>query len=97
MIVDGLRRCSDSIENQIEKPGRNMVTFLIIANMTIYFWDMLESNTGLYSERKEFYGDEFWTFASHMAMPLILFYRFHSSVALADIWSSAYRPAGKGH
>ena len=97
MIVDGLRRCSDSIENQTEKPGRNMVTFLIIANMTIYFWDMLESNTGLYSERKEFYGDEFWTFTSHMAMPLILFYRFHSSVALADIWSSAYRPACKGH
>ena len=97
MIVDGLRRCSDSIENQIEKPGRNMVTFLIIANITIYFWDMLESNTGLYIERMEFYGDAFWTTVSHMAMPLCLFYRFHSSVALADIWLSAYKPSVTGH
>ena len=94
MIVDGLRRCSNSNENQVEKPGRNMITFLIIANMTIYFWDMLESNTGLYSARKEYYGDEFWTTVSHLGMPFCLFYRFHSSVALADIWSSAYRPAG---
>ena len=47
--------------------------------------------------RKEYFGDVFWTAASHMAMPLCLFYRFHSSVALADIWSSAYRPARKSH
>ena len=35
MIVDGLRRCSDTRENQDEKPGREMVTFLILANIAM--------------------------------------------------------------
>ena len=42
MIVDGLRRCSDSTKNQRSKPGRNMLTFLLVANLGIYFWDTME-------------------------------------------------------
>ena len=34
---------------------------------------------------------------SHVALPLCIFYRFHSSVALADIWGSAYRPGNHHH
>ena len=43
MIVDGLRRCSDSRDNQDEKPGRQMITFLIIANLCMYLWETLEA------------------------------------------------------
>ena len=93
MIVDGLRRCSDSRDNQTLKPGRNLVTFLLVANLTIYLWDTVEVKTSGYSKgRKSYYGDEFWTIVSHMTLPLTIFYRFHASVALADIWSSAYQP-----
>ena len=93
MIVDGLRRCSDSSANQNVKPGRNLVTFLIVANLTMYVWETFENKNNTYSiGRKEYYTQEFWTVVSHMTLPLVIFYRFHSSVALVDIWSSAYRP-----
>ena len=94
MIVDGLRRCSDSKENQTLKPGRNTLTFLIVANITMWLWETLESKSIGYSiARKEFYGKEFWTLLSHLSVPLTIFYRFHASVALVDIWSSAYQPS----
>ena len=93
MIIDGLRRCSDSRENQNLKPGRNTLTFLIIANLALWLWDTMELKTSGYSElRKAYYGEDFYTVISHTTMPLVIFYRFHSSVALVDIWSSAYRP-----
>lgn len=93
MIVDGLRRCSDSRANQTQKPGRNVLTFLIIANLALYLWETMENKTSsLSTKRKEYYGKEFWIIASHATLPLCIFYRFHSAVALADIWSSAYQP-----
>ena len=93
MIVDGLRRCSDTRDNQDLKPGRNLVTFLILANLTMWLWGTAESKTlGYDIARKKFYGKEFWTLLSHLSIPLTIFYRFHASVALADIWASAYQP-----
>lgn len=94
MIVDGLRRCSDSRQNQTLKPGRNFVMFLIVANLTIWMWETVEAKTVGYTiGRKAFYGKDFWGILSHLSIPLTVFYRFHSSVALADIWASAYQPS----
>ena len=42
MIVDGLRRCSDSPENQRVRPGRQLITFLIASNLAMYVWDTFE-------------------------------------------------------
>ena len=42
MIVDGLRRCSDSAENQRARPGRQLITFLIASNLAMYVWDTFE-------------------------------------------------------
>jgi hypothetical protein len=93
MIVDGLRRCSDTRENQDEKPGRQMITFLIVANLCMYLWETVEAKESKgYYPRKDYYGEAFWTIVSHMTQPLCIFYRFHAAVALVDIWSSAYRP-----
>lgn len=33
---------------------------------------------------------ELWTLLSHLTLPLALFYRFHSSVCLADMWKASY-------
>lgn len=37
-IVDGLRRCSNSIELRKKKPGRELVTFLTIANVSLWIY-----------------------------------------------------------
>jgi hypothetical protein len=38
----------------------------------------------------EFYGANTWAFVVRSCSPLIIFYRFHSSVCFAEIWKEAY-------
>lgn len=98
MIVDGLRRCSEREDDQRRKPGRNLLTFLIIGNIAIYIWETMEvKGTAYQQSRKDFYGNTLWTLLSHMTLPLCIFYRFHASVALVDIWNGAYGPPEEGH
>ena len=94
MIVDGLRRCADKQKSQIEKRGKNLLTFLIVTNLAMYVWETLETKPqgGAFEYRKSFYGESLWIVLVHLAQPLTIFYRFHSAVALADIWNSAYNP-----
>ena len=92
MLMDGLRRCSNSEKNRKENPGRQWAMFLIIANLIMWLWDTLEvKNHVVFKGPKKYYGETFWIMVSHMTLPLCIFYRFHSAVALVDVWSSAYR------
>ena len=92
MIVDGLRRCSNSVEDQRKMKGRNLITFLIVANLAVYVMETLLIKSYDYQTAKiDFYGPEAWTILSHMTLPICIFYRFHSAVALVDIWKSAYK------
>lgn len=96
MIVDGLRRCSNNEKDQVERRGKNLLTFLIVTNLSMYLWETLETKPsgpqGVFRGQIEFYGEELWTVLIHTTQPLTIFYRFHSAVALADIWNSAYSP-----
>ena len=49
-------------------------------------------NFAIIFPQKKFYGTYLWAIVKHMTLPLCIFYRFHSAVALADIWNSAYKP-----
>ncbi|UYV64388.1 Otopetrin [Cordylochernes scorpioides] len=90
-IIDGLRRCSNSQKTHLRKPGREILTFLIITNIALW----IINSTELRSVEEhyapfDFYGSKVWMFVGHTTLPLMLFYRFHSAVCLADIWKSAY-------
>ncbi|XP_063704569.1 proton channel OtopLc-like [Culicoides brevitarsis] len=92
-LIDGLRRCANTVENKRNKPGRALVTFLIGANLTLWFFHTFHvKNVASRDERYDFYGDVPWTILSHLMTPLIMFYRFHSSVCLVDIWKNSYEP-----
>ena len=92
LIVDGLRRCSNSVEDQRKMKGRNLITFLIVANLAVYVMETLMIKSYDYQKEKiNFYGAEAWTILSHMTLPICIFYRFHSAAALVDIWKSAYK------
>ena len=94
MIVDGLRRCSNTAAAQRKMRGRNTIAFLIVANLAVYIMETLLIRSYDYQENKiEFYGPDMWTVLSHMTLPICIFYRFHSAVALVDIWTSAYKSA----
>ncbi|XP_076362710.1 proton channel OtopLc-like isoform X2 [Tachypleus tridentatus] len=89
-IIDGLRRCSNSHALRYKKPGRELITFLIICNLSMWIVNTFEhKSVEHYHEQKHFFGS-IWSIIAHATLPLMLFYRFHASVCLADIWKSAY-------
>lgn len=40
----------------------------------------------------EFYGLWAWTVITHVSMPLVVCYRFQSTVCLYEIWQHVYKP-----
>ncbi|KAL0883838.1 hypothetical protein ABMA27_015923 [Loxostege sticticalis] len=96
LIMDGLRRCSNAKKLRRQKPGREVLMFLIIANVGMWlFYTFSYKSPDSLDERYEFYGKVLWSILGHVSLPLIMFYRFHSSVCFADIWNSAYKPGSE--
>lgn len=90
-LSDGLRRCSNSRRHRFTKPGREMVTFLVICNVTIWVTNTFNMEKYHLNQYVRLcFGDDAWVMVKHATFPLMLFYRFHASVCLADIWKSAY-------
>ena len=57
-IIDGLRRCSRSVEMQASRPGRELITFLIICNLSMWFMETLEIKSyETNMDRIHFYGE----------------------------------------
>ncbi|XP_052738181.1 proton channel OtopLc-like [Bicyclus anynana] len=97
LLVDGLRRCSNSRKLRRSKPGREVLMFLLIANVAMWLIHTFSYKApDSLDERYEFYGKVLWSILGHVCLPLIMFYRFHSSVCFADIWGGAYKP-GSDH
>nr|CAI5842293.1 unnamed protein product [Callosobruchus analis] len=72
----------------LEKPGRELVTFLIISNISLWLMQTFEVKSHeMQDNRYEFYDKELWIILGHMCLPLMMFYRFHSSVCFGDIWN----------
>ncbi|XP_059060162.1 proton channel OtopLc-like [Achroia grisella] len=97
LIMDGLRRCSNSKKLRRRKPGRELLMFLLIINVGMWLFNTFSyKSPDSLDERYTFYGKVLWSILGHISLPLIMFYRFHSSVCFADIWNSAYKP-GSDH
>ncbi|XP_003741228.1 proton channel OtopLc-like [Galendromus occidentalis] len=90
MLIDGLRRSTFSPKQRYKKPGRELVTFLIIINLAmwvVFTFELKKADTLVAAPK--FFGER-WLYIGHTTVPLMLFYRFHSAVCFADIWKSAY-------
>lgn len=85
------RRCKGAKQNR-QKPGRQIVTFLLVANMSMWFINtMIKGHAAFRPSHLDFYGLWAWTVITHVSMPLAIFYRFHSTICLFEIWKSAYK------
>ena len=89
-IMDGLHRYSSTEEHKKKMPGKGLITFLIIANLSMWAYKTFQiKDTGL-DRQQEYFGSVAWNLILHINMPLMLFYRFHATVCLADMWHAAY-------
>lgn len=90
-ILDGLRRCAHNQEQVNNKPGRALVTFLLLCNLSLWIVNTFEVRKAETIEiHYSYYGALPWSIISHMSIPLTIFYRFHSTVCLSEIWINAY-------
>ncbi len=90
-IVDGIRRCSNNKRLRFSKPGKGLITFALILNIAVWIFVTFEiKSVDKYHNMQQFYGKFIWMIILDTCLPLMLFYRFHSSVCLSDIWKHAY-------
>ncbi|XP_046395371.1 proton channel OtopLc-like isoform X2 [Ischnura elegans] len=91
-VLDAWCRKCRTEEQCRRKPGRQLVTFLLVANMAMWTINTLEKNRAeFHPTHLHFYGVWAWTIITHVSMPLAIFYRFHSTVCLYEIWKNAYK------
>ncbi|XP_034238334.1 proton channel OtopLc-like [Thrips palmi] len=91
-VLDSTRRRCSCPREYRRKPGRQMVTFLLVSNMAMWLVNTLEKSQA--SARPllfDFYGKWTWTLIVHISMPLAIFYRFHSTICLFEIWKCCYK------
>jgi len=91
-ITDAQRRRIHSNDHDASKPGRQVVTFLLICNITmwvIYTFEVQKVKDSPVQLR--FYGFYAWSMIQRVCLPLCIFFRFHSSVILVEIWKNSYK------
>ncbi|GBM65649.1 Proton channel OtopLc [Araneus ventricosus] len=75
-----------------EKPGREVVIFLVFTNIVLWILESFTTQKQLRSGlQQEFYGDIAWPVITRIVLPFVIFYRFHSAVALMEAWRKSYR------
>ena len=91
-ILDATRRYASTPNQVRDKPGREMITFLLVCNFAMWSINTLETRRADSNPvQMEFYGFWAWTIITHVTTPLTIFFRFHSTVCLCDIWKRTYK------
>lgn len=92
LIGEALRRISITRHQLLTKPGRQVITFLLCCNATLWAFDSFVTQSWLSQELQlRFLGVLAWGVLSRISLPLLVFYRFHSGVLLLEVWQRAYR------
>ncbi|KAK7489431.1 hypothetical protein BaRGS_00019375, partial [Batillaria attramentaria] len=74
------------------KPGRQWVTFLLVCNFAL--WAVAAFGTQHVEHNQlqaEFYGPKAWSIFCHVSVPLGIYFRFHSTVCLSNVWKNAWK------
>lgn len=68
------------------------MTFLLVANFSMWLINtFIKAHAGFRPAHLEFFGPAPWLIIVHTSMPLAIFYRFHSTICLFDIWKHTYK------
>lgn len=92
LLLAGDRMSANNPSQEKKKPGREFVTFLLLCNFAMWMMNTFETQTREHNPvQLDFYGPMTWSILIHMSVPLGIFYRFHSSVCLSNIWKNAWK------
>ncbi|CAG0913454.1 unnamed protein product [Notodromas monacha] len=92
-VSDASKRSIHRPELNPTRPGRQLVTILLLTNITMYgIYTFEAQKVDRLPVQVHFYGSLPWAVLVKITLPLCIFHRFHASVMLADIWKNGYRP-----
>ncbi|XP_066957836.1 uncharacterized protein [Macrobrachium rosenbergii] len=92
LVAEASRRTCTSRYQMLTKPGRQVITFLLFSNITLWVLDTFMTYTSISQQFQfGFYGLLAWGIISRITLPLLILYRFHSAVILVEIWKNTYR------
>ncbi|KAJ3630790.1 hypothetical protein MTP99_011964 [Tenebrio molitor] len=92
LVLDAWRRRCSTPSQMRRKPGRQLVTFLLVANIALWMVNRLKNNRSVsHPNQMDFYGVLAWNIITHVSMPLVVSYRFQSSVCFYEIWKHVYK------
>ncbi|CAF1046800.1 unnamed protein product, partial [Brachionus calyciflorus] len=91
LIIEGLKMFTKDRFIKKDKPGRSMLTLLILLDVSLWLSETFsvkkyEMNT----IQLDYYDIVFWSIVSSVSSPLAIFFRFHASVCLSDMWKTLY-------
>ncbi|XP_047741462.1 uncharacterized protein LOC108675669 isoform X1 [Hyalella azteca] len=92
LVAEASRRTCSTRLQQLVKPGRQVITFLLFSNITLWILDSFITHSTLSQQFQiGFYGTLAWGIISRISLPLMILFRFHSAVILVEIWKNTYR------
>lgn len=89
-LINGMQRHALTDKQVSEKPGRGCITFLVAANVATWLFKTIQEKKLFQEDGTEFFGDASWAIMLNITLPLLLFFRFHSSICFAHMWHAAY-------
>ncbi|CAJ0955174.1 unnamed protein product, partial [Mesorhabditis belari] len=74
------------------KPGKQIVTLMLMVNCALFLMNIFEAQkAGITEEIVALYGHPQWALLIRGTSPLTIFYRFHSSACFAEIWKKTFK------
>lgn len=96
IIPIGLRVCCKNSQERQIKPGRQAITFVLLGNVALWASRSFEAKELQMQTVSEVIGRTMWLIVMNVSSPLLLFFRFHSSVCFAHVWKQVYEePRGE--
>ena len=93
-IVEGYSRRSTRSGHLKQKPGRGGITFLLIANISMWLlrsFNLKFNQVRSQAAEHDMFGYLVWQVITYGTLPFVTFYHFQSSACLAHIWIQSYR------
>ncbi|XP_064628449.1 proton channel OtopLc-like [Lineus longissimus] len=92
-VYDGLRRRTATTKILRRKPGREAVVLLLLLNLAMWVLYSFEIHGGLLHLMATTHPSKAneWIFMTMLCKPLAIFFRFHSTTCLYEIWKNSYK------
>jgi hypothetical protein len=92
LIVNALQMYTKSKAIRKSKPARSLITLLILVDVSLWLSETFSvKKYDMNRVQLDYYDTVFWSIVSSIASPLAIFFRFHASVCLSDIWKNLYQ------